>query len=588
MPIAASRHNVSAATGWYNEYHYKETSMNVTDPNLSPSTDPSPNPSLTPPGDGPDMTPAGSTVPELPSGSGKAGDVTVLRKWFPILISFGAGLLAMALVIAGFGLFKAPAGGAGTAGGVSQAKDANDTCSTTISVVASVNQWGSLAKELGGSCVEVTSLINSTSADPHGYEATAADMAKLLAADIVIVNGAGYDGWAANAQFGKEQNIINIGDLMGITVTEEHEHEEHEENGHHHHGSTNPHLWFSPEAVLKASGSIVDAYQTTAGKRSDTAATVQRHANAWNADYAEFVALVNKARSEGIQRRYVATESIISYLLEYVGAVDNTPAAYTKSMNSEAEPTAADLNEAMAQVSSDTTDLLIVNPQAMSGFAEKLDDAAKNSDKTIISVTEQLPERHDTLLAWLTTITHQVLANDVYNGWFLTQEVKDRSLADYANEWQSVYPLLKDGSLKPVMEAKAKTGDMTVDEYTRYYDKGYASDVDSITITGDSITFVRGSASVTATYEYSGYRILDYAKGNRGVRYLFTASGDLPKGAPKAVQFSDHGISAGKSAHFHIFMDDSQEQAIKEMDNWPTFYPASLNTEQVVEEMLAH
>lgn len=82
----------------------------MTDPNLSPSTDPSPNPSSTPPGNGPDMTPAGSTVPESPSGSEKTRSVTVLRKWFPILTSFGAGLLAMALVIAGFGLFKAPSG----------------------------------------------------------------------------------------------------------------------------------------------------------------------------------------------------------------------------------------------------------------------------------------------------------------------------------------------------------------------------------------------------------------------------------------------------------------------------------------------
>ena len=59
--------------------------------------------------------------------------------------------------------------------------------------------------------------------------------------------------------------------------------------------------------------------------------------------------------------------------------------------------------------------------------------------------------------------------------------------------------------------------------------------------------------------------------------------------AMKIVQFSDHSIAPAKAAHFHIFMgDDSQEETLKEMDNWPTYYPASMNKEEVATEMLAH
>ena len=233
-------------------------------------------------------------------------------------------------------------------------------------------------------------------------------------------------------------------------------------------------------------------------------------------------------------------------------------------------------------------DLLVVNPQEMDGFAEKLNDAAKSSNRTIISATEQLPENQDTLLGWLTTIAKQALANDTTNGWFLTQDVANRSMADYEGEWQSVYPYLKDGSLKKVMEAKAKKGTMSAEEYTKYYDAGYKTDVERITIKGDQITFTRNGKDTTATYKYDGYKILDYKKGNRGVRYLFSAIGDVPDGAPKVVQFSDHGIAPGKAAHFHIFAGDSQEETLKEMDNWPTYYPSSLNKDQIVEEMLAH
>ena len=39
-----------------------------------------------------------------------------------------------------------------------------------INVVASINQWGSLAAELGGDDVTVTSIMNSTNVDAHDFE----------------------------------------------------------------------------------------------------------------------------------------------------------------------------------------------------------------------------------------------------------------------------------------------------------------------------------------------------------------------------------------------------------------------------------
>ena len=89
-------------------------------------------------------------------------------------------------------------------------------------------------------------------------------------------------------------------------------------------------------------------------------------------------------------------------------------------------------------------------------------------------------------------------------------------------------------------------------------------------------------------YESAGYKILTYASGKKGVRYLFECK-DASSSAPKFVQFSDHTIAPRKSAHFHIFMGNtSQEALLKEMDNWPTYYPYQLSKEQVVDEMLHH
>jgi len=88
-------------------------------------------------------------------------------------------------------------------------------------------------------------------------------------------------------------------------------------------------------------------------------------------------------------------------------------------------------------------------------------------------------------------------------------------------------------------------------------------------------------------YAYDGKDILKYEKGNRGVRYTFKLT-DNNKALPKFVQFSDHNIAPKKSAHFHIFMGDDKQKVLKELDNWPTYYPQKLNEAEIKEEMLVH
>ena len=68
-----------------------------------------------------------------------------------------------------------------------------------VRVVVSVNQWADIVKQLGGSCTDVTTVIANAAADPHDYEPTAADIARLGDAQLVVVNGADYDTWATKA-----------------------------------------------------------------------------------------------------------------------------------------------------------------------------------------------------------------------------------------------------------------------------------------------------------------------------------------------------------------------------------------------------
>ncbi|WP_202973682.1 metal-binding protein ZinT [Metasolibacillus meyeri] len=175
----------------------------------------------------------------------------------------------------------------------------------------------------------------------------------------------------------------------------------------------------------------------------------------------------------------------------------------------------------------------------------------------------------------------------ISKGYFEDSDITDRPLTNWQGEWQSVYPYLLDGTLDGVLKHKAYHGDKTAEEYKEYYKIGYATDVTQIDITENTMTFYIDGQAVIGTYEYDGFEILTYEKGNRGVRYIFKQT-DEHSQAPKYVQFSDHIISDKTAGHFHIYFGDDRAKLLEEMDNWPTYYPKAMSGEDIADEMDAH
>ena len=177
--------------------------------------------------------------------------------------------------------------------------------------------------------------------------------------------------------------------------------------------------------------------------------------------------------------------------------------------------------------------------------------------------------------------------DQIYKGYFEDAQVKDRALSDWGGDWQSVYPYLQDGRLDPVMAHKAESGDQSAEQYKAYYETGYRTDVERITVEGDTVTFYEKGKPLAARYAGDGLEVLTYARGNRGVRFIFKKTeGDA--GAPDYIQFSDHKIAPGKADHYHLYWGDDRAALLTEVTNWPTYYPSSLTTDEIVREMIAH
>ncbi|AZP04425.1 metal-binding protein ZinT [Jeotgalibaca ciconiae] len=177
----------------------------------------------------------------------------------------------------------------------------------------------------------------------------------------------------------------------------------------------------------------------------------------------------------------------------------------------------------------------------------------------------------------------------IYNGFFYNTEIKDRELSDWEGDWQSVYPYLLSGDLDEVFEEKAAQSDsMTFEEYKEYYAAGYETNVNRITIEDNRFTFFyEDGQESTAEYEYDGYEILEYEKGNRGVRFVYSRVEESEE-MPQYIQFSDHLIAPKESSHYHLYWENDRNELLSEVMNWPTYYPNDLDIEGIIRDMLAH
>ena len=250
----------------------------------------------------------------------------------------------------------------------------------TIEVAASVNQWGTVAKALGGDNVNVTSIINSTNVDAHDYEPTTSDIAKLQKAQVVIVNGAGYDAWAVKATQTANATIVNAAEIGGVNDGE------------------NPHVWFSADVRKAVAQAITEAYeQADAAKKND----FDKMNDQWTAEENNVESKIAEVKQKADGLAYAATESVASYLAEDMGLADATPSGYARATANESEPTPTDIKQFTDALKAGEIKLLVVNTQEESELTGKITDAAKSVEVPMVELTEQMPEQYDSLTAWM-------------------------------------------------------------------------------------------------------------------------------------------------------------------------------------------
>jgi zinc/manganese transport system substrate-binding protein len=252
-----------------------------------------------------------------------------------------------------------------------------------LRVVAAENFWGSMAAQLGGDRVEVSSIIVNPSTDPHSYEPSAADARTMAGARLAIVNGVGYDNWAPKllaASPASGRTVLNVGDLLGLKAGD------------------NPHQWYSPASVQRVITQVVADYD-----RLDPAGAPY-YAERELAFETKDLASYDKLRGE-IRERYAGTpvgysESIFRPLGEDLGLRLLTPYSFAKAVAEGTDVTAQAKQTVDEQAEDRKIEVWVFNSQNVTPDVQRVNELARAAGIPIATVTETLDPAGVTFEQW--------------------------------------------------------------------------------------------------------------------------------------------------------------------------------------------
>jgi zinc/manganese transport system substrate-binding protein len=252
-----------------------------------------------------------------------------------------------------------------------------------VKVVAAENSWGDIARQIGGSHVEVSSIINDPSTDPHQYESDARTAAQVADAQLVIVNGLGCDDFVDKLLSNTSHSgraVLSVADTLGVT-------------GH----DANPHLWYDLPRIPAVARAIEIALTLSQPKQRTLFAANRK---TFLASLASLERMVREIKTEHPGAPVAYTERVPEYLLAAAGLRDATPSGFAQAIEDGNEPSAGDTQAMNELITQHRIKALLYNAQATSAVTQHVEDLARENGIPVVPVTETMPKSESSYQAW--------------------------------------------------------------------------------------------------------------------------------------------------------------------------------------------
>lgn len=254
---------------------------------------------------------------------------------------------------------------------------------TSLRVVAAENFWGSLAEQIGGSHITVSSIASDPNADPHEIESNTITARRFATASYVILNGAGYDTWGekllnANPRAGRM--VLNVATLLG------------KQSG------DNPHFWYDPTyvnaVVVRVSNDLSQLDPADSNYFAQRLQKVQASLHGYQQQIANI-------RHDYANTPVGATEDIFTYLAAATGLRLASPSAFMQAVAEGNDPPTASVSQLQNKITEGDIKVLVYNKQTITPLTENIRKMAVQHHIPIVGITETVQPENARFQDWM-------------------------------------------------------------------------------------------------------------------------------------------------------------------------------------------
>ncbi|MEI5990316.1 zinc transport system substrate-binding protein [Enterococcus termitis] len=257
-----------------------------------------------------------------------------------------------------------------TACGQTKEQD-NSGKSDTIKVVTTFYPMYDFAKNVVGDAGDVQLLIPAGT-EPHDYEPSAKDIAKITDADVFVYNSHELETWVKDVLENVDEKKVAVVEAAGsIDLMEgaahEHDHDgeeaDHDEHDHEH--ELDPHVWLDPVLAQKEVEAIRDALVK---KYPDKKETFEKNATAYIEKLKELDTEYKEAFTNAKNKTFVTQHAAFGYLAKQYGLTQESIAGISPDQ----EPSPSRLAELKKYIKEHNVSVIYFETSASSKVAETL------------------------------------------------------------------------------------------------------------------------------------------------------------------------------------------------------------------------
>ncbi|MGX4686452.1 metal ABC transporter substrate-binding protein [Vagococcus sp. JNUCC 83] len=271
-----------------------------------------------------------------------------------------------------------------------------------LHIVTSFYPMYDFAKKVTGNKADVT-VLTEAGVEPHDYEPSAKDLAKIQNADVFIYNSNEMETWVRDVLASIDTKKVKVIEAsQGIDLMEASEEDEHETEDSHNH-QLDPHVWLDPVLAKKEVETITKGLVEVDTPNKDSY-------EKQSADFIKKLDELNQAyvdaTKDASQKTFVTQHTAFSYLAKQYGLKQ----VAISGISPDQEPTPKDLKHIEDLVKKDNIKIIYTESSASSKVAETITSAtgATLSElNPLESLTQkQMDDGEDYLSVMYTNLDH--------------------------------------------------------------------------------------------------------------------------------------------------------------------------------------